>query len=148
MRDANGTGNIYYNGAGVVSIGTLTAPTGYKLAVGGKAIAEEIVIKLQANWPDYVFENSFKLTPLNQLESYVKANKHLPEVPTAAEVDANGLQLGEMNMILLKKVEELTLYIIEQDKIIQNQKAAQAKETSRIEDLERKMEELIKSINK
>jgi hypothetical protein len=112
---------------GNVGIGTTNPPAAYKLAVGGKAIAEEIVVKLQANWPDYVFENTYKLPPLLEVERYIRKNKHLPEVPSAQEVKENGLTLGEMNALLLKKVEELTLYMIEsQKKVAELQKEVEA----------------------
>lgn len=68
------------------------------------------------NVPDYVFEPDYNLCPLNQLENYIKENRHLPGIPSAKEVDTNGLDLAEMNLQLLKKVEELTLYILEQNK--------------------------------
>jgi hypothetical protein len=103
--------------SGNVGIGTVDTK-GYKLAVAGKAIAEEVTVKLQAIWPDYVFEPTYDLKPLAEIEAYIKENKHLPEVPSAKEMEANGVQLGEMNMLLLKKVEELTLYVIEQQKQI------------------------------
>jgi hypothetical protein len=102
---------------GNVAIG-ITDPKGYKLAVAGKAIAEEIVVKLQSAWPDYVFEKNYTLPSLTQLEQYIQKNKHLPDVPSAEEVKTNGVSVGEMNAILLKKVEELTLHLIEQDKTI------------------------------
>lgn len=104
--------NINYT-AGMVSIGTTATPAGYKLAVGGKVVAEEVVIKLQGSWPDYVFESDFQLLPLSEVERYVKLNKHLPGVPTAAEVKEHGVAVGEMNAVLLKKIEELTMYVIE-----------------------------------
>jgi len=93
-------------------------PTGYTFAVGGKAIAEEIVVKLRADWSDYVFENTYRLPTYGELERYIQAHHHLPDVPSAAEVKDNGVSLGEMNAILLKKIEELTLYILEQNKRI------------------------------
>jgi hypothetical protein len=99
---------------GSLAIGTTDA-RGYKLAVAGRTITEEVVVKLQGNWPDYVFEKQYKLTTLSELEQYILNNKHLPDVPTASEVNQNGLNLGEMNAVLLKKVEELTLYLIQQD---------------------------------
>jgi hypothetical protein len=71
--------------------------------------------------PDYVFEKDYNLLPLSELETYINQNKHLPEVPSAKEMDANGLNLKEMNLILLKKVEELTLHLIEQNKVIAGQ---------------------------
>lgn len=110
---ATAASNINYT-AGTVSIGTTTAPVGYKLAVGGKTITAEVVVKPESSgWPDYVFESDYELMPLSALERYVKQNKHLPDVPTAKEVDSNGVALGELNATLLKKVEELTLYMIE-----------------------------------
>jgi uncharacterized protein involved in high-affinity Fe2+ transport len=96
---------------GNVGIGT-TAPDA-KLAVKGQIHAQEVKIDLNgAVAPDYVFEPTYDLKPLSEIETYIKANKHLPEVPSAKEMEANGVQLGEMNMLLLKKVEELTLYVI------------------------------------
>jgi len=106
------------NTSGAVTIGASGTSTGYKLAVGGKAVAEEVVIKLQANWPDYVFEKDYKLPSFNDLELFIKQHKHLPGVPTATEVKDQGIAVGEMNAILLKKVEELTLYILEQQRMI------------------------------
>ena len=71
------------------------------------------------NWPDYVFEEDYTLRPLSEVEAFIAANNHLPDVPSQTEIETNGAELGEMNRILLQKIEELTLYIIEQDKRIQ-----------------------------
>jgi hypothetical protein len=109
--------NISYT-SGSVSIGTTQAPSGYKLAVAGKAVAEEIVVKLQTNWPDFVFEEDYKLPSLTELQLFIAQHKHLPGLPSASEVARDGVKLGEMNAILLQKIEELTLYIIEQQKQI------------------------------
>jgi len=113
--------------AGSVGINAISPPAIYKLAVGGKAIAEEIVVKLQANWPDYVFEDTYKLPSLLEVERYIRENKHLPEVPSAQEVKENGLAVGEMNALLLKKIEELTLYVVElkKESIESQQKVAE-----------------------
>lgn len=92
----------------------------YKLAVGGKIIAEELVVKLQGDWPDYVFSPNFKLKPLEEVEDFIVVNGHLPEVPSAKEVEENGVSVGEMNAILLKKVEELTVYAIELNKTLRS----------------------------
>jgi len=108
IEDANGN----------VSIGT-TNPQGYKLAVAGSMIAESIKVKLQGAWPDYVFHDKYNLPSLNQVENFIKLNKHLPEIPSEAEIEKNGQNLGEMNSKLLKKVEELTLYLINQQKEIE-----------------------------
>jgi hypothetical protein len=69
--------------------------------------------------PDYVFESTYKLMPLNEVESYIRINKHLPEIPSAQEIAKNGLDVAEMNLLLLKKVEELTLYTIELKKEVE-----------------------------
>jgi hypothetical protein len=86
-----------------------------KLTVNGKIHAKEIRVDATMV-PDYVFEDDYKLLSLNEIETFIKKNKHLPEVPSAAEAAKNGLELGEMNKILLKKIEELTLYVIDLQK--------------------------------
>jgi hypothetical protein len=88
---------------------------GYQLAVNGTAIATAMTVKLNANWPDYVFKKEYHLVPLSQLRSFIDENHHLPDVPSEQEVEKQGQNLGEMNKLLLKKVEELTLYLIEKD---------------------------------
>jgi len=103
--------------AGNIGIGT-TDPKGYKLAVNGSVIATSVNVKAYANWPDYVFNTQHALMPLSDLKAYVDKNKHLPEIPSAAEVEKNGQDLGEMNKLLVKKMEEMTLYMIEKDKEI------------------------------
>jgi uncharacterized protein YaiE (UPF0345 family) len=100
---------------GNVSIGTPNHQ-GYKLAVAGNVIAESIKVAVEGNWPDYVFSPSYKLSSLQETEQFIKINNHLPEIPSASEVEKEGINLGEMNSKLLKKIEELTLYLIEQNK--------------------------------
>ena len=121
-----GTESLTMHHGGNVGIGT-TTPGSFKLAVEGKIGAREVQVTLQNPWPDYVFEPTYDLKPLAEIETYIKENKHLPEVPSAKEMEANGVQLGEMNMLLLKKVEELTLYVIELKKEVaelkENQKS-------------------------
>jgi hypothetical protein len=92
--------------------------TQYKLAVAGSigAWGEVRVFTNGSAFPDYVFDPSYKLPTLEETEKYVKENHHLPEVPSAAEIEKEGMSLNEMNVILLKKVEELTLYMIEMKK--------------------------------
>lgn len=102
---------------GNVGIGT-SDTKGYKLAVAGKMVVEEVKVKLQSAWPDYVFDKEHKLLPLSEVEKFISENKHLPEVPSAKETENQGINLGEMNKILLQKIEELTLYSIEQNKKI------------------------------
>jgi hypothetical protein len=106
--------------SGKVGIGT-TEPD-EALTVKGKIHTSEVRVDLQPNVaPDYVFEKDYNLLPLSKLESYIKTNKHLPEVPSAKEMEANGMNLKEMNLILLKKVEELTLHLIDQNKKLEKQ---------------------------
>ncbi|MCL2247012.1 MAG: hypothetical protein FWC10_07870 [Lentimicrobiaceae bacterium] len=85
--------------------------------IGGKVKTTEVEVSLDV-WPDFVFENNYPLMSLPETEQFIKANKHLPNVPSAAEVEANGINLGEMNAILIQKVEELTLYILDLQKQI------------------------------
>lgn len=90
-----------------------------KLAVKGKILAEEIkVTTASADWPDYVFKSNYILSSLRETEKYIQKNGHLPDVPTAEEVESDGVSLGHMNKILLKKIEEMTLHLIEKDKVI------------------------------
>jgi hypothetical protein len=95
-----------------------------KLVVEGLISAREVKV-LTGPIPDYVFEQDYTLMSLSDLETYIKTNKHLPGIPSASEVEANeGLELGEMNRLLLEKVEELTLHIIAQQKEIETLKSA------------------------
>jgi len=103
---------------GNVGIGTETSTE--KLSVNGKIRAKEIKVEA-ANWPDYVFAKDYKLPSLQETEKHIREKGHLPGIPSAEEVKANGVDLGEMNAKLLKKIEELTLYLIDQNKLIQNQ---------------------------
>lgn len=103
---------------GNVGIGTANT-NGYKLAVGGNVVAEEVVVKLKENWPDYVFHKDYKKTNLDELENYIHENGHLPNIPDAKEVDKEGINVGEVQTKLLEKIEELTLYLIEQNKKIE-----------------------------
>ncbi|RYG29444.1 MAG: hypothetical protein EOO01_38210 [Chitinophagaceae bacterium] len=105
--------------SGIVRIGTTQAATGYMLNVGGKIIGEEVRVQLRTAWPDYVFDDNYPLTSLDEVERFIKANKHLPNIPSAAQVESDGHLLGEMQTKLLEKVEELTLYIIDLKKEVE-----------------------------
>jgi hypothetical protein len=97
-------------------LGVNTSDTqGYQFAVNGSAIATSMTVQSYVNWPDYVLKKEYHLMPLFQLRSFIEENHHLPDVPSEQEVEKQGQNLGEMNKLLLKKVEELTLYLIEKD---------------------------------
>ena len=92
---------------------------GYQLAVNGAAIFTSARIKAYTNWPDFVFSADYKLWQLDSLSDYIKANHHLPDLPSADSVQSAGIDLGRTDAALLQKIEELTLYIIEQKKELQ-----------------------------
>lgn len=99
---------------GNIGIGTISPDA--KLTVNGTIHSKEVKVDLAVPAPDYVFANDYKLRTLLEVENFVKENSHLPEIPSAAEFEKDGIKVSEMNMSLLKKVEELTLYAIQQQK--------------------------------
>ncbi len=101
---------------GKVGIGIINP--NYKLTVEGTIGAREVKVTAEA-WSDFVFHSTYKLRTLGEVEQFIKVNNHLPEIPTESEVKQNGIGLGEMNAKLLQKIEELTLYMIEQNKRIE-----------------------------
>lgn len=119
---------------GNVGIGTINPDA--KLAVNGTIHAKEIKVDLNVPGADYVFEKSYPLKPLSTVDKYIALYHHLPNIPSAISMEKNGIDVSGMNMKLLQKVEELTLYLIEQNKQLQNQQ-------KQIYDLNKKM----KSVN-
>ena len=103
---------------GAVAIGgqNITIPNDAALAVDGKILCEELEVKLSGDWPDYVFADDYELTPLPVLEQTIREQKHLPNIPSAATVEQDGIVVGQMQARMLRKIEELTLYVIELDK--------------------------------
>ncbi len=99
-------------------LGVGAPPTsGKMLTVNGAILAKEVEVSTEAAyWPDYVFEEEYPLRKLSDVESFIKINKHLPDMPSAEEVEKDGVKLAEMNKLLLQKIEELTLYTIELEK--------------------------------
>ena len=117
--------NFYANGK--VSIGNARPNNGtsHRLFVEGGITSEEVVINVlneNREWPDYVLQKEYELMPLHELKTYINKKGHLPGVPTATDVNKNGLNIGEINTVLLEKIEQLTLYIIKQQEEIDNLK--------------------------
>ncbi len=116
---AHFSGQTRVDGKLLVGSPVLPVQGNHELYVNGSIIAEEIKVELQGNWPDYVFETSYPLMPLAEVEEFVQVHKHLPGVPSMSEIaQEGGFELGDMNRRLLEKVEELTLYLFEQQKQI------------------------------
>jgi hypothetical protein len=115
---------------GQFGINTNKLATGYALSVNGAIISTELRIQAFASWPDYVFKKEYRLLSLNEVEKQIKENGHLPNVDSADEIAENGFPVGQMNAKLMEKVEELTLYLIEQDKklVKQNEEIIALKE--------------------
>ncbi len=129
IRATNPTGKLILQNAGSISmildenqrVGIGTANPTYKLSVAGTISCGELIVEDVTGWADFVFEDDYSLMSLKDLDKYIQTNKHLPEIPTTAEVEENGISVGEMNTKLLQKIEELTLYTIQQQNLINNQ---------------------------
>jgi hypothetical protein len=117
----------------------------YKLDVNGNIRANEIVVNTTG--ADFVFENGYKLMPLNELEKFVKDNKHLPEITPAKEMQENGTDLGNLNTKLLQKIEELTLYTIEQNRKLELQNTQLQLQNEKMLSLEKKIEKIESASN-
>jgi len=127
--------------AAVGNVGIGTTDPREKLSVNGKIRAHEIKVET-TNWPDYVFAKDYQLPSLKETEKHIKDKGHLPDIPSAEEVKANGVDLGEMNAKLLKKIEELTLHLIGQNKQIERQEARNEKLEDQVEFLMKKFKTL------
>ena len=125
-----GEGNataLWLASTGNIGIGTTSASE--KLTVNGNIVSKKVKVT-QSGWPDYVFHVSYRLRPLSEVEQYIKQYHHLPDVSSSDEIEANGLDVGDNQSALLKKIEELTLYLIAQNK--------------RLESLEKQLQQLKK----
>ncbi len=105
----------YYPGSAQLGINCLPQ-AGYQLAVNGSVRAKEI--RVETGWADYVFADDYKLRSLKEVEDFIKTNKHLPDVTAGNEIETNGLEVGKTSAQMIRKIEELTLYMIEQDKAL------------------------------
>lgn len=103
---------------GNVAVGTVMA-SGYKLSVEGKIICTELRVDQVTNWPDYVFRNDYQLMPLDHLRKFIYKNGHLPNIPASGEIENSGMDVGDMQKRMMEKIEELTLYILQQQEQIE-----------------------------
>lgn len=106
-----GNQNLTQDESGNVAIASSTNAA-FKLQVGGEIRSVGVTVEATP-WPDYVFQSDYKLKSLEEVKQYIDRNGHLPEMPPAASVEESGLDLGEMNRLLVQKLEEMTLYQIE-----------------------------------
>lgn len=112
------TGNLYYKDVASTFNGNLNSD----LAVNGTVSAQKMLISQTGRWPDYVFSKKYQLPSLAEVEKFINQNNHLPGIPSAAEVEKKGIDVANNQAALLKKIEELTLYVIEQEKQLKDQK--------------------------
>ncbi|MEP5340001.1 MAG: hypothetical protein ABJL44_07355 [Algibacter sp.] len=133
--------------SGNVGIGTITPDS--KLTVAGKIHAREVKVTIDAG-ADFVFNDNYKLPPLQEVSQFIKEHKHLPEIASEKEMQENGLHLAEMNIKLLQKIEELTLYTIEQQKEIKSQSSKidkLEKENKELQSFSKRISDIEKSLN-
>jgi len=110
MTMERNTGDVEF--LGDVAIGGTDMANGFALSVNGKAICEELQIDLMTDWPDYVFEDDYELKSLEETNDFIETHGHLPGIPSAAEVEENGISVGDMQKRMMEKIEELTLHMI------------------------------------
>jgi hypothetical protein len=132
----NGSGTGYFSGN--LGIGTTTPSA--KLDVAGTIRATEI--KVEAQTADFVFDENYSLRSLDEVEDFIKTNGHLPSIPSAERMEKDGVNLAEMNKLLLQKIEELTLYAIEKEKEVRELKAEGNRQKERLEQKEMDVEGL------
>jgi hypothetical protein len=145
---SNAVHAMIVHNSGQVGIGTSYTKTSFqdasfKLLVDGNIRARKVKVD-QTSWPDYVFDSTYHLRPLADVETFIHQNKHLPEIISAAQVEAEGLDLGENQAALLRKIEELTLYAIDQHKKLAEQQDKINRQDKRLDELQRQLERLKK----
>ncbi|NJN76992.1 MAG: hypothetical protein HC803_00580 [Saprospiraceae bacterium] len=114
-----------------------TTQLDYKLFVEDGIRTERVTVDVQGDWFDYVFEPDYELPTLEEVEQFIQKNNHLPDFPSEKDVRANGIDVAEMDGLLLKKIEELTLYTIEQQKLLGELRKQNELLLKRVEQLEK-----------
>jgi hypothetical protein len=140
-------GNTAYDSLDNVGIGTSNTQ-GYKLAVNGTAIFTKVKIKTAGTWPDYVFKKEYHLPDLQALERYISQHKHLPGIESESDVQRDGIDIGDHQAALLKKIEELTLYLIEENKRLTDQNKQLAEQNTRLERQQQEIDALKELVQK
>jgi hypothetical protein len=151
-HEDSAAGPINVDYLGNVGINTLNT-TGYKFNCAGSAVFDQVTVaNFSGNnpkatpWADFVFDNAYRLTSLDSLSAFIKANKHLPGIPTAAEVKKNGIDLAATDAQLLEKIEQLTLYTIDQNKEIDQLHSANEKLQQQADDARTANEKLLQLV--
>jgi len=134
-------GGVVYDSADAIAIGT-SNPQGYKLAVNGTAIFTKVKVKTAGTWPDYVFKKGYPLPDLKELEAYLAKYRHLPGIASEADVQKDGIDVGDEQAALLKKVEELTLYLIDENKALKQQNQQLSEQKTRMDKQQQEIDEL------
>jgi len=130
---------------GNIGFGTVPDST-YRIQVAGDMRAEEIVV--ETDWADFVFEDVYELRPLTEVESFIQTNGHLPDIPNGESIEANGMSVGDMSMRFMQKIEELTLYTIDQENRLEKQDEQIRKLVEMTEYLSTELKELRKELEK
>ncbi|MDD7886027.1 hypothetical protein [Flavivirga sp. 57AJ16] len=133
-------GNIITNNKIGIGVTSSEIPADYNLAIAGRIISEEVKVQLKnSGWPDFVFEKDYNLPTLKEVEQHINEKGHLQDIPSAKDVASNGILLGDMHAKLLQKIEELTLYTIEQQKLIEAQSKALKDQAETIKKIQEKL---------
>lgn len=142
VSDVNG--NLYYRSASSLAADDLIRSS---LAVNSPITARKLTLSGETNWPDYVFDSTYRLRPLSAVAAYLQKEHHLPDIPAAAEIQKQGLDVGANQAALLKKIEELTLYNIDQAKKLEEQNKRMQTLDQQLIELKAEVEELKAAIN-